>query len=79
MRYAVRHDECITGMTGGSAALQARTLRDSAADLLHEAAQSCDLTLRDALTHKALQQIEAARRLLDGADAPPSPQAKGMH
>ncbi|MGI4951832.1 MAG: hypothetical protein ACRYGM_08505 [Janthinobacterium lividum] len=68
-------------MTGGDAALQARAqaLRDSAADLLHEAAQSSDFTLRDTLTRKALQQIEAARRLLDGAKAPPSRLAKGLH
>jgi hypothetical protein len=66
-------------MTGGNAAWQAQALRDSAAALLHEAAQSSDLVLCDALTRKALQQIEAARRLLDGADALPSRQSKGLH
>lgn len=66
-------------MTDGNAALQAQALRDSAAALLHEAAQSSDLALRDALTSKALQQIDTARRLLDGADAPPSRRAKGLH
>ena len=66
-------------MTDGNAALQAQALRDSAAALLLEAAQSSDLALRDALTSKALQQIDTARRLLDGADAPPSHWVKGLH
>jgi len=79
MRYAVCHEGRATGMTGGEAAWQAQALRDSAAELLHEAAQSSDLALRDALTRKALQQIEAARRLLDGADARSFRQAKGLH
>ncbi len=79
MRYAVFHERRATGMTGGDDALQAQALRDSAAALLHEAAQSGDLALRDALTRKALQQIEAARRLLDGAEPPPSRLAKGLH
>lgn len=79
MRYAVCHERRATGMTGGEAALQAQALRDSAVELLHEAAQSSDLALRDTLTRKALQQIEAARRLLDGAEAPPSRLATGPH
>lgn len=66
-------------MTDGNAASQAQGLRDSAAALLHEAAQSSDLAQRDALTRKALQQIEAARRLLDAARATPSRWAKGLH
>ncbi len=79
MRYALCHEGRATGMTDGNAALQAQALRDSAAALLHEAAQSSDLALRDALTSKALQQIETARRLLDGADASPSRWVKGLH
>ena len=81
MRYAVCHEGWATGMTGGDATLQTRAqaLRDSAADLLHKAAQSSDFALRDTLTRKALQQIEAARRLLDGTGAPPSRLAKGLH
>lgn len=66
-------------MTGGNAAFQAQGLRDSAAELLHEAAQTSDLARRDALTRKALQQIESARRLLDGAAAAPSRRAKDLH
>ncbi len=72
-------EEQAAGMTGGEAALRAQALRDSAAELLHEAAQSSDLTLRDNLTRKALQQIEAARHLLDGAGTPPSRLAKRLH
>lgn len=79
MPYVVCHEGRVTGMTGGEAALRAQALRDSAAELLHEAAQSSDLALRDTLTHKALQQIEAARRLLDGAGALPSRPAKRLH
>ncbi len=79
MRYAFCHEGRATGMTGGEAALQARALRDSAAELLHEAAQSGDPALCDALTRKALQQIEAARRLIDGTNASPSRLAKGLH
>ena len=79
MRYALCHEGQATGMTDGNAAFQAQALRDSAAALLHKAAQSSDLARRDALTSKALQQIEAARRLLDGADAPPSHWAKRLH
>ena len=79
MRYAILHEGQATGMTGGEAALQAQALRDSAAELLHEAAQSRDLALRDTLTRQALQQIEAARRLLDGAEAPSSRLAKELH
>ncbi len=79
MRYAVCHEGRITGMTGGDAALRAQALRDSAAALLHRAAQSSDLALRDALTRKALQQIEAARRLIDDADPLLSRPAKGLH
>ncbi len=79
MRYVVCHEGRATDMMGGETALQAQALRDSAAELLHEAAQSGDLALRDALTRKALQQIEAARRLLDGAGTSPSRLAKGLH
>jgi len=79
MRYALCQEGRATGMTDGNAAWQAQALRDNAAELLHEAAQSSDLALRDALTRKALQQIEAARRLLDGGDAVPSRWAKGLH
>ena len=79
MRYAVCHEGRTTGMTGSEAALQAQALRDSAAELLHEAAQSSDLALRDGLTRKALQQIEAARRLLDCAEASASRLARELH
>lgn len=65
MRYAGGYELRTPDMTSGEAALQAQALRDSAAALLHEAAQTGDLVLRDALTRQALQQIEAARRLLD--------------
>lgn len=79
MRYAQPHEERGTGMTITNVATQAQALRDSAAELLHEAAQSSDLALRDTLTRKALQQIEAARHLLDGAKAPPPPLARRLH
>ena len=66
-------------MTGGDAATQAQALRDSAAGLLQEAAQSTDLALRDALTRKALARIEQARRLLDEDRASTSQPAMRLH
>ena len=51
---------------------QAQALRDSAAALLREEAQSGDPARCDALTRRALAQIEQARRLLAGTDAPSS-------
>ena len=66
-------------MTGDDEALQAKTLRDSAAALLQKAAQTTDPALRDALTRKALVQIEEARRLLDTIEAPPSQPATRLH
>ena len=69
MRYAVPDEGRANSMTGGDAASQAQALRDSAATLLQQASRSSDLALRDALTRKALVQIEQARRLLDGAAA----------
>lgn len=59
-------------MTGNEAAFQAQELRDSAAALLQEAALASDPVQRDALTRKALAQIEAARYLL-GPGAPSLP------
>ena len=73
MRYAVPHEGQANSMTGGDAASQAQALRDNAAALLQQASQSSDLVLRDALTRKALMQIEEARRLLDEAGAASNP------
>ena len=66
-------------MIEGDAAAQAQALRDSAAALLQEAAQSSDLELRDALIRRALAQVGEARRLLDTAEAPPSRPAMRPH
>lgn len=66
-------------MTDGDAATQAQALRDSAAALLQEAAQSTDLALRDDLIRTALAQIGEARRLLNTAEAPPSRPAMRPH
>ena len=51
-------------MANREATLQAQALRDSAAELLQEAALTSDSAQRDALTRKALVQIDEARSLL---------------
>lgn len=79
LRYHARHEGRATIMIGGDAAAQAQSLRDNAAALLQEAAQSTDLALRDALTRRALAQIEEARRLLDEARASMSQPATRLH
>ena len=78
-RYDARHEGRTISMTDGDAATQAQALRDNAAALLQEAAESTDLALRDTLTRKALTQIEEARRLLDAAEAPLSRPAMRLH
>ena len=70
MRYPLPHERRGTGMTGKERDKRAQALRGSAAALLQEAAASSDPALRDALTRKALIQIEEARRLLDDVKAP---------
>lgn len=66
-------------MTSSGAAAQAQALRDRAATLLQEAAQSRDRAVRDDLTRRALVQIEKARRLLEGGEPPSNPQVAGLH
>ena len=77
--YAIQYGGRATDMTGDDEALQAKTWRDSATELLQRAAQTSNPALRDALTRKALVQIEEARRLLDTVEAPLPQPATRLH